>query len=153
MKITSIGLLVLSFFSVIPLVDVSAQPVEQLPVKSYALQDVQAFNAQLAAREPSYTWQNQAIVIALEYLNGASGGRLTSITSQVPSGGESVESPSTAMIVVVQDGFLDDSVRGQWDQLILKKDKKNRWMLQEARRAFLCVRGSNTQAFQKELCP
>lgn len=153
MKTTSIGLLMLSIFSVIPIVTVSAQPAEQLPVKSYALQDVQAFNAQLAAREPSNNWQDQApLAIALEYLNGASGGRLTHITSQVPEG-ESVEYPSTVAIAVVQDGFLDDSIRGQWDQLILNKDQKQRWMLQEARRAFLCVRGSNTQAFQREPCP
>lgn len=152
MKITIIGLLVLSVFSVIPIADVVAIPVEQLPVKSYALQNVQEFNAQLAAREPRDTWQDQPLAIALEYLNGASGGRLTKIINQVPEG-EDAESPNTTVIVVVQDGFLDDSVRGQWDRLTLKKDQKERWMLQQAQRAFLCGRGSNTQAFQKELCP
>jgi hypothetical protein len=152
MKATSRGLLVLSVFSVIPITNASAQLAQQLPVKSYALQDVRAFNAQLAAREPSDAWQNQPLGIALEYLNGASDGRMTSITSQLPEG-EDPESPSTVVITVVQDGFLDDSVRGQWHRLTLKKNKKERWMLLEARSANLCQRGSNTQAFQKEPCP
>lgn len=54
LKDTSIGLLLLSIFSVIPIFHVNAQSADKLPVKSYALQkDVQAFNAELAAREPN----------------------------------------------------------------------------------------------------
>lgn len=152
LKDTSIGLLLLSIFSVIPVFHVNAQSADKLPVKSYALQkDVQAFNAELAAREPNEPWQNQALAVALRYLKDTSGTRLTRITSQVPAG-EDPEEPSLVIITVVQDGFLDDSVRGEWNQLILKKDHKERWMLQSARKAFLCHRGS-TQAFQKELCP
>lgn len=152
LKDTSIGLLLLGVFSVIPLVNVHAQSVDKLPVKSYALQkDVQAFNAELAARKPSEPWQKQPLSVALRYLKGASGSRLTHITSQIPKG-EDPEDPSLVIITVVQDGFLDDSVRGEWNQLFLKKDHKQRWMLQSARKAFLCYRGS-TQVFQKGLCP
>lgn len=151
LKDTLIRLLLLSVFSVIPVFHVNAQSADNLPVKSYALQkDVQAFNAELAAREPSEPWQNQALAVALKYLKGASGSRLTRITSQVPEGEDPYE-PSKVIITVIEDGFGDDSVRGAWNQLILKKDQKDRWMLQEARRAFLCGRG-NTQAFQKGAC-
>lgn len=151
MKATLTGLLVLGVSFISPISHANTPIAKQLPVKSYALQDVRAFNAQLAARKPSNNWQNQPIAIALEYLKGASGGRATNITSQVPQG--EAESPSMVIVKVVQDGFLDDSVRGQWDQLTFRKDKNQRWLLQESRRAFLCGRGSNTQVFQKGPCP
>lgn len=144
--------MLLSVFAVIPIFHVNAQSVEKLPVKSYILQkDIQAFNAELTASQSSVPWQNQALVVALRYLKDISGTELTRLTSQVPKG-EDPEEPSKVIITVIQDGFLDDSVRGEWNQLILKKDQKERWILQEARKANLCRRG-NTQAFQKEPCP
>lgn len=129
--------MLLSVFSVIPIFHVNAQSVDELPVKSYILQkDIQAFNTELAASQSSVPWQNQALIVALRYLKDISDTELTRLTSQVPKG-EDPEDPSKVIITVIQDGFLDDSVRGEWNQLILKKDQSAGYYRRHVKRIYV----------------
>lgn len=59
----------------------------------------------------------------------------------------------SARVVVVRDGFLDDSVRGDWTEIHLEKGESGSWRALEIRRAERCRRGSNRQSYAAEPCP
>lgn len=63
------------------------------------------------------------------------------------------ENPNRTTITVFRDGFLDDSVRGDWHYFELGKMNDQGWRFTEIRRAFLCRRGIQTEKLGKELCP
>lgn len=128
--------------------------VTKLPVDSYRLEKVELFNNQLISdlsMSDVDRWQTQPLSIALKYLNGASAGKFIQITQKIPKG-ENIEYPNTVIVTAIQDGYLDDSLRGEWVELTLKNNSKNIWLIKEAKRAFLCWRGENTKSFQR-FCP
>lgn len=64
-----------------------------------------------------------------------------------------VEGADSATVVMIRDGFLDDSVRGDWHEVFFKRQKDGTWRVTEARVAFRCRRGENTSKYQGDLCP
>ncbi|VEP14839.1 exported hypothetical protein [Hyella patelloides LEGE 07179] len=148
-------LLIFGIFSVIPISKANAQSPTQLPVESYRIDDVREFNSQLISELSGAdvdTWQAKPLFLAMKYLNGASFGRFGQITRKIPQENTS-EYPDTMIVTVIQDGYKNDSVRGEWVQLTFKRNREGIWLIQESKRAFLCWRGENTKAFQQEFCP
>ena len=60
---------------------------------------------------------------------------------------------NTVVVTAIQDRYFDDSVRGEWVELTLKRNLTDIWLIKELKRAFSCRRGDNTKSFQKEFCP
>ncbi|SMC21911.1 hypothetical protein SAMN02746041_01311 [Desulfacinum hydrothermale DSM 13146] len=59
-----------------------------------------------------------------------------------------------AVVTIVEEGFLDDQMRGRWTQYrFQRKGCKAIWKITEAREAFLCGMEGHQNVFLKELCP
>jgi len=64
-----------------------------------------------------------------------------------------VEGADSATVVMIRDGFLDDSVRGDWHEVVFERQPDGTWRVAEARVAYRCRRGENTSEYQGEPCP
>ena len=64
-----------------------------------------------------------------------------------------VEGADSATVVMIRDGFMDDSVRGDWHEVVFGRQADGTWRVTEARVAYRCRRGDNTSVYQGELCP
>jgi hypothetical protein len=64
-----------------------------------------------------------------------------------------VEGADSATVEMIRDGFLDDSVRGDWHEVVFERQTDGTWRVAEARVAFRCRRGENTSVYQGEFCP
>ncbi len=62
-----------------------------------------------------------------------------------------IEEKNESKITVVQEGYLDDSIRGEWNEFELKINKDNKWEVVKAKRAYLCWRQSSKE-YQRRLC-
>jgi hypothetical protein len=66
---------------------------------------------------------------------------------------EGSEAPSTVRVTVIRDGLLDDSVRGErWD-IVLRRTANGAWIIGEVRRAWRCWRGRQPDSFTAVRCP
>ncbi len=80
-------------------------------------------------------------------------GDFEGVTQHVVQMNEGGEVPSSTNIVVLRDGLLDDSVRGErWD-IALGRTGAGAWSIREVRRSWLCRRGENTDRFSAQKCP
>lgn len=80
-------------------------------------------------------------------------GRFEGVTQQIVQVNEGVEGPTASRVVVIRDGLLDDSVRGvRWD-ITLERTKTGAWKIGEAKRAWRCRRGAETEQFVAGPCP
>ncbi len=64
-----------------------------------------------------------------------------------------LEGADSATVVMIRDGFLDDSVRGDWHEVVFERQTDGTWRIAEARVAYRCRRGENTSVYQRDLCP
>jgi hypothetical protein len=64
-----------------------------------------------------------------------------------------VEGADSATVEMIRDGFLDDSVRGDWHEVVFERQPDGSWRIAEARVAYRCRRGENTSVYQGDLCP
>ena len=64
-----------------------------------------------------------------------------------------VEGADSATVELIRDGFLDDSVRGDWHEVVFERQPDGTWRVAEARVAYRCRRGENTSVYQGDLCP
>ena len=55
-------------------------------------------------------------------------------------------------VIVVRDGFQDDSLRGDWHKFELKRAADGAWAVDAARRAYRCWR-STFKGYSANLCP
>jgi hypothetical protein len=63
-----------------------------------------------------------------------------------------VEGADSVTVVMIRDGFLDDSVRGDWHEVVFERQTDGTWRVVEARVAYRCRRGENTSVYQSEFC-
>ena len=154
MKRKIIFSLIISLITVLVILKLPAQSATQIPVTSYRLEDTREFNQQLISELSGgdvSIWQVSPLPLALRYLNGANGGNFTQITRKFPpSSGK--EFSDTEIITTIQTGYLDDSVAGEWVELTFKQNPQGIWLIEEAKRAFLCQRNRNTDRFQQDFC-
>jgi len=92
-------------------------------------------------------WARNPVLVVMEYLRHPNAPVLE-ITRRDPPG----ESMPRTTITVVQDGFLDDSVRGTWHRFELERLADMSWRISEARSAYRCYRGHQTDDYGARLC-
>ena len=63
------------------------------------------------------------------------------------------EGADAATVNYIRDGFLDDSVRGDWHQVELQRLTDGTWRVRNARTAHRCWRSLNTVAYRSSPCP
>ncbi|WP_460177746.1 hypothetical protein [Thermodesulfovibrio hydrogeniphilus] len=64
------------------------------------------------------------------------------------------ECPSRSVITIVEEGFLDDQLRGKWKQFHFARNNcEDYWKITEVREAYLCGISGSKEVFLKELCP
>jgi len=54
-------------------------------------------------------------------------------------------------VIVVRDGFQDDSVRGDWHEFKLSRSADGDWTVDAARRAYRCWRGT-FKGYSSQIC-
>ena len=64
-----------------------------------------------------------------------------------------VEGADSATVVMIRDGFQDDSVRGDWHEVVFERQPDGTWRIAEARVAYRCRRGENISVYQGDPCP
>ena len=123
---------------------------DQYPIVSYNVVETKTINKSIhEAVKNKEEWVYSPILIAIKYTK-ASDASFTSILAKSDGG----EQPTTSTITIVEDGYLDDSVRGGWFQLYLNKNNtKHIWEVKEIREAYLCGRANSINSFSKESCP
>ena len=110
------------------------------------LADFNAMIAEIPVREES--WVKDPVRVVLEYL-GTAGARAVSIKRCDTSG----EAATETAVRIVEDGYLDDSLRGTWYHFMLERDNAGRWFIKEGRVAYRCWRGDHMDNYSEMNCP
>ena len=63
------------------------------------------------------------------------------------------EHPDQSTIIYKRDGFLDDSLRGDWHEKQFQRQANGSWRVSSAKVAYRCWRRDNVDAYQEALCP
>lgn len=65
---------------------------------------------------------------------------------------QGIESNRKSTIIVVRDGFWDDSVRGDIHELVIEK-AQDQWEITSVKRAFRCWRNVDSASYSADACP
>lgn len=80
-------------------------------------------------------------------------GKSEAATQHIVQVNDRVEAPSRSHVMVLRDGLLDDSIRGErWD-IALEMTPAAAWKIGEVKRAWLCRRGEILDRFTAASCP
>lgn len=125
------------------------RPEERLRVESSNSLSFASFNEKLSDsvdnKEP---WVRDPIRIALEFMSSP-GARSIKIERKDKGG----EAPRTSTVTVVEDGYLDDSLRGSWTRFALERHADGTWRVTAVQRAYRCWRGHHQDSYSARLCP
>lgn len=120
-----------------------------VPVKSWEFVDTEPLNLTIEkAIKEKFSWPTSPTLIVYKLLDGDTETRELKLTRKA----DRAEAPDEAIVVLIRDGFLDDSVRGDWHQIKFKRMTDNTWRFAEIRRASRCWRKGNN-VFESGLCP
>jgi hypothetical protein len=118
-------------------------------VESYELVDIGGLNERIEAGiESGADWPTSPLAATIELLGGDTDTRRLSVTERKNRG----EGADTTVVVIVRDGFLDDSIRGDWHRIVYVRQPDMTWRVREARRAFRCWRGHHLTSFSESWC-
>jgi hypothetical protein len=123
---------------------------ERQPPKSWAEVDVKNLNARIdkaAAAEES--WTTSPLLSVIHLLGDDSDARSVVIEEMKNRG----EGADEATITCIHDGLMDDSVRGTWREVVLRRLPDGTWRISEARAAYRCWRAEDRELFQGSPCP
>ena len=123
---------------------------QDILVESWEVVDTMPLNEQIDdAANAGFEWPKSALSVMLIILEGDEDTRRLTL-SQVANTGEV---PDEISFVMIRDGLLDDSVRGDWHQAILYRQDDGTWRLHELHRAFRCYRGESLDQYSGDVCP
>ena len=107
------------------------------------------FNSEIAdARENGESWTGSPLSIALEFVGAAMESREKAVHAKSLSGGESF---NKVLVSVMEDGYLDDSLRGS--MTILRMENNNGyWQITSAKKAWRCWEGRGHERYSSEPC-
>ncbi len=94
-------------------------------------------------------WPQSPLLLVVHFLGGDLDTR-SLVLREVKNRGEGADETK---IVCIRDGFLDDSVRGDWHEFDLYRLSDGTWRVNSARFAIRCWRSENTDVFQAKPCP
>ncbi|MCK5241942.1 hypothetical protein KAR34_05785 [bacterium] len=124
---------------------------DQYPVKSYKYLEFGEFNQRIKlAVDEKEAWVKSPLLVSQRFvdISKEEPGFISIIKKDNAS-----ENPTESIVTIVLEGFLDDSQRGAWYQIYLKRDPpKSCWLIKKVETAYLCWRGKKN-IFKKELCP
>jgi hypothetical protein len=66
---------------------------------------------------------------------------------------QGAEAPTASRVTVLRDGLLDDSIRGERWEVLLKRTSAGSWAISEVKRAWRCRRGAQPDRFATVRCP
>jgi hypothetical protein len=123
---------------------------DEFPVVSFNNLKAGDFNRKISdAAENQEAWVYHPLLVIQQYRQ-ISDARFVSILMN----NDNVEAPLNSTITVVEEGYADDSVRGQWFEFHLERhNPESAWEIKEIRQANLCGRMDSPEEFSKELCP
>lgn len=112
--------------------------------------DLAPFNRQIdQAVAEGAGWTSSPLRTIIEIFGDDTDQRTLSIEEKKNSG----EGANEVSFVIVRDGFLDDSIRGSWTEVVLKRGESRVWRVAEGRIAFRCRRAADPEAWTTEPCP
>jgi hypothetical protein len=131
-----------------PAVPVSS---DEAPVESFRVLDAGPYNDRideaLAAGEP---WPRSALETAAAFFGGPEEANRIVFRKESAPG----ERPREAVIVVVQEGLLDDSVLGSRFEFDLFREDDGSWRVREVRGSWRCRRGDyQIDGYGERYCP
>lgn len=110
--------------------------------------DVAPFNTEIEnAIAHDAEWPTSPVLIVLKLLNGDAEVQNLKITLKQ----NHIEEPYKALVTLIRDGILDDSVKGDYYQFVFSVRQDRTWRIDEIHRAFQCWRENS--GFQVEPCP
>jgi heat shock protein HslJ len=137
------GSQVLNFIS-----GLAASKVETFLVESSSPIAFAEFNQRLSQEaSEGKVWVQDPIRIALEFMGSRHEPRVN--IQREDQGGEVAHSTT---VTVVEDGYLDDSVRGTWTRFKMKRNDNRTWRIVDVQRAYRCWRGHHEDSYSAQPC-
>jgi len=121
----------------------------KLAVESYEPVDFGTFNDTiLTAITDGQVWPQDPIEIVRNFINSP-GARSVNILREDDRG----EGADSTTVIIVEEGYEDDSLRGTWHRFRLARSPDGTWRILDVRRAYRCWRGQHQNSYSRELCP
>mgnify|MGYP001112911315 CR=1 FL=1 len=120
------------------------KPFAKEMVTSFILMDINALNEEIA-KQAGISDTPLTIIIDLLKINSEQK-ELIIYQSFL-----SAEKRESVIVSVVRDGYLDDSVRGEWNEFEMRRNSGQVWKIINAKKAFLCWRLESNQ-YQNKPC-
>jgi hypothetical protein len=128
--------------------DNSSKLVQDIP-ESWSTIDSKRLNVQIEKAVASgKDWPRSPLLLTIQLIGGDVDTHSLSF-KEIKSQGEGADS---AKIVLIRDGFLDDSVAGDWHEANLHRLSDGTWRIVKLRIAIRCWRSENTNVYQKDRC-
>ncbi len=123
-------------------------------VESYKQLEVADFNRVVEkASQNNEAWTKDVMQVALKFVPEMSieeEGRRSRIIEVAKADIDT--QPGVVVVIITDDGFADDSVRGQKHRVELKKGTDGAWKLVNARKAWTCRPNRGHQNYSTQLC-
>ena len=119
-----------------------------VPVTSYEEMDTKRFKQSVSnAAVRSEPWVKNDLQVALNFI-GPFEGKLQFVVRERAN----AESIDKTTIIVIEDGYLDDSIRGARYRIVLEADMHGVWQVLTAHKAWRCWPHRGHEKFSTEPC-
>lgn len=119
-------------------------------VESFQSVEITPLNQRVeAAVSAGESWPRSPLRMTLDLFGGDEETSSVRIDEQKNRG----EGADTTTITLIRDGFMNDSVRGSWEQITFHRLPDGSWRIVEARRATRCWRGERLESYGAKPCP
>jgi hypothetical protein len=123
--------------------------VDGLEVDSWESVDPTEMNEQIKeAVARGEDWPTSPLAATVQLL----GGDVDTRVLRLEESKNRTEGADTTVVVLIRDGFLDDSVRGDWHRIVYWRQADWSWRIHSVRRAFRCYRGHHRESFSRNWC-
>lgn len=127
----------------------TANDLTDVPVESLKQIDIKPFNLKIEeAVADGKTWPFSPALTVFKLLDGDTETQMLSLTQKA----NRIEAPDQVVVVLIRDGFLDDSVRGDYYRFLFYPMLDRSWRLAEMHRAWRCWR-IESDSYRSDLCP
>ena len=118
-------------------------------VESWETVDPAEMNTEITgALAEGEEWPRSPLAATVQLL----GGDTDAQTLQLEEHRSNPEGVYMVIVVLVRDGFLGDSVRGDWHRIAYESQPDGTWRIRSVQRAFRCYRGHHKESFSREWC-
>ena len=118
-------------------------------VESWEQMDAKPLNAQIDdAVGDGASWPSSPLEITIELFGSDVDTRSVALKEELNRG----EGADTVVVIMVRDGFLDDSIRGYWERIVYHRQPDRTWRVLDVRRAYRCWRGHHTDTYSSHWC-